>query len=135
MSDMDRKTLSKLLRAMGDSLQTMNDREFDLLLQGKGTLKFTPTKGTVIKPEVEQNLSTDVAEVARQLENADSRETAKDVISMIKHRRRKEFLLLVAQKSGVHVEKRDSIARIEQKLIETIVGSKLRTQAFKEVAF
>ena len=135
MSDMDRKTLGKLLRAMGDSLQTMNDREFELLLQGKGTLRFTPTKGTVIKPEVEQNLSTDAAKVARQLENADSRETAKDVISMIKHRRRKEFLLLVAQKSGVHVEKRDSIARIEQKLIETIVGSKLRTQAFKEVAF
>lgn len=135
MSDMDRKTLGKLLRAVGDSLQTMNDREFELLLQGKGTLRFTPTKGTVIKPEVEQHLSTDAAEVARQLENADSRETAKDVISMIKHRRRKEFLLLVAQKSGVHVEKRDSIARIEQKLIETIVGSKLRTQAFKEVAF
>ena len=135
MSDMNRQTLGKLLKAMGDSLQAMNDKEFDLLLQGKGTLRFTPAREITHKSDVEHYLSADADEVARQLDNANSREAAKGVLSAIKHRRRKDFLLLVAQKSDVHVEKRDSIAKIEQKLIETIVGSKLRTQAFKEVAF
>ena len=135
MSEMNRPTIGKLLKAFGDSLHAMDDRELDLLLQGKGMLSFTPAPRTGDRPETDARVLEAAREAARRLTKVDSREAAREVLASINHPRRREFLLLIAQASSIRVGSRDSVARIEQKLIQAIVGSKLRTRAFKEVAF
>ena len=45
------------------------------------------------------------------------------------------FLLQLAKSCGVRVESKDSIALIEQKLVENVVGARLDSEAIKKVAF
>ena len=135
MNRTNRQAIGKLFKVIGDSLLAMDDHEFDLVLQGKGVLRFTPLPEPTKKRVFEAIIQPDAAEIAEKLRDAETREDAQIVISSIKHRPRKEFLFHVARATDVHVESRDSIAKIEHKLIEATVGAKLRSRAFKEVPF
>ena len=114
----------------------MNDREFDMLINGKAKLRIVEEQ----KPEKAQPLENShldhaVSEMAQKLSLAESREAAWDLVASINQPRRKDFLILLAKACGVNVGTRDSIPRIERSLIENVVGAKLRSQAFKNVAF
>ena len=152
----DTKQTARLLAVVFDALSSMDDNELDMLIQGKGNLRFVPTKkigetARKSKPNDSQLLPSngkvrmgeaksqrEVDEVARQLDEANSREEAKSLIASInvpKGKGRKDFLIRLAKACAVQVESRDAIARIEQKLVENTVGAKLRSKAFREVAF
>ena len=135
MHQTNRQAIDKLLNIIEDSLCAMDDRELDLLLQGKGRLQFTATSVADERSETKPHLEEAARETAKQLADAETRDAARAVIASIDRPRRREFLLLIAQASGVRVGSKDSIARIEQRLIQAIVGSKLRSRAFKEVPF
>ena len=135
MHQTNKQVIDKLLNILGNSLRAMDDRELDLLLQGKGTLRFTPTSPANEQLEPEPHLWEAAMEIAKQLAGVETREAAREVITSIDRPRRRGFLLLIAQAAGVRVGSRDSIARIEQKLIQSTVGSKLRSRAFREVSF
>lgn len=135
MNKTNRQTIGKLFKVIGDSLLSMDDHEFDLMIRGKGILRFTPVSEPTKKRVVESQVHHDAVEIAKKLRAAETREDANIVISSIRHRPKKEFLSHVARAADVHVESRDSIAKIEHKLIEATVGAKLRSRAFKEVPF
>lgn len=135
MNETNRQTIGKLFKVIGDSLLSMDDHEFDLMIQGKGILRFAPVSEPAKKRSVESQVRHDAVGVAKKLHDAETREDANIVIASIKHRPKKEFLSQVARAAGVHVESRDSIAKIELKLIEATVGAKLRSRAFQEVPF
>ncbi len=130
-----KQTISKLLVAFADALNSMDDREFDLLVRGEGNLRFVSRSKNGKQRVTDAELEAVANEVARKLDEADSREVAESLLASINQPRRKSFLILLARALGVHVESRDNIATMERKLIETTVGSKLRSKAFKEVAF
>ena len=135
MHPKNRYAIDKLLEAIVDCLRAMDDREIDLLLHGKGTLSFTAESAADQKPEPDLHLEEAARETAKRLANANTRDSAREIIGSIDHPRRREFLVLIAKASDVRVGSKDSIARIENKLIEAVVGSKLRSRAFKEVPF
>ena len=156
MVDTDIKQTARLLAVVFDVLSSMDDSELEMLIQGEGNLRFVPTKKigeTARKSKLdnsqllpsngkvrmgEATLQLEVGEVARQLDEANSREEAKSLIASInvpKGKGRKDFLIRLAKACAVRVESRDAIARIEQKLVEDTVGAKLRSKAFREVAF
>ncbi len=131
-----KQTIAKLLVAFADAMNSMDDREFDLLIQGKAKLRLVEEKPIQEKNrEADACLDNVVAELAQKLNEAESRESAESLLASINHPRRRNFLLLLAQACGVTVGSKDRIARIEQKLVEDVVGSKLRSQAIKKVAF
>ena len=159
----DTKQTVKLLSVVFDVLNSMDDRECLLLIQGKGNLRFVPigdeaqshtvTNETAPKSEPvprrllpasgkdsagEAKLQREVDETALKLNEADARAAAKSRIASInvpKGKGRKDFLIRLAKACAVHVESKDTIAGIEQKLVEDTVGAKLRSKAFREVAF
>ena len=159
MTDTDIKQTIRSIRSLAvvfDGLNSMDDSELEMLIQGKGNLRFVPTaeRGEVArKPKSddsqllpsngenrmgEAKLQLEVDEAARLLNEANSREEAKNLIASInvpKGKGRKDFLIRLAKACAVQVESRDAIARIEQKLVEKTVGAKLRSKAFREVAF
>ena len=119
-----------------DTLESMNDREIDLVLQGKARLRV------VVNPEAQKKLPLDdsrleksVSEMAQKLNDAESREAAHGLFANINQPRRRAFLILLANACDVNVGSKDNMARIEQKLVESVVGAKLRSQAIKNVAF
>ena len=159
MVDTDIKQTIRSIRSLAvvfDGLNSMDDSELEMLIQGKGNLRFVPAaeRGETArksKPDDAQllpsngkvrmgeaKLQLEVDEVARRLDEANSREEAKSLIASInvpKGKGRKDFLIRLAKACAVQVESRDAIARIEQKLVEKTVGAKLRSKAFREVAF
>ena len=131
-----KQTIAKLLAAFADALDSMDDREFDLLIQGKAKLRLVKDQKSRSKPPLDVScLDKTVSEFAIKLNAAESREVARDLLNSIKQPRRRDFLVLLAKSCGVSVRSKDSIAVIERTLIENTVGSKLRSEAIKNVAF
>ena len=131
-----RETIAKLLAAFADALNSMDDREFDMLIHGKAKLRIIEERTPALTTSLDNSyLEQVVSELAQQLSNAESREAAGDLIASINQPRRKDFLLLLAKACDVNVGPKDSIQRIEQNLIENVVGAKLRSQAIRNVAF
>ena len=131
-----KQTISGLLSAFTDALDSMDDREFDLLIQGKVRLRIVEQHKTKKGPRLnDSRFDGAISEIAQKLSTAESRESAASLLASINQPRRKDFLLLLARSCGVRVESKDNIARIEQKLIENIVGSKLDSEAIRKVAF
>jgi hypothetical protein len=132
-----KQTIAKLFVAFADALNSMDNREFDLLIQGKAKLRL------VERPKARENgklLDTDcleetLSEVAQKLNAAESREVAESLLAAINQPRRKDFLLLLAKACNVSVGSKDSIAMIERQLIENIVGARLASEAIQKVAF
>ena len=130
------QTMSKLFSVVFDTISAMDDREIDLLIRGKATLHI------VEKSRAKKSASLDnfhpndaISETVRKLNAAESREVAADLLASIDQPRKKDFLILLAKSCGVRVESRDSIARIEQKLVENVVGVRLDSEAIRKVAF
>ena len=131
-----KQTIAILLAAFADAMNSMDDREFALLMAGKARLRLVENQRVSKKKPAEDGcLDQVVADIAQKLNDAESREVAERLIASINQPRKKHFLLLLCLSCGVNVASKDSIARIEQKLIENVVGSKLRSQAIKKVAF
>ena len=131
----DRRTLNRLLDIISDSLRELNDLELEFLLDGKGKLGFISTSGTHSGSDADQDLMIEVKQVAERLGKIETREAARELFASIDRPRKRDFLVRVAQASDVRTSTKDSIAKIEHKLIEATVGLKLRSKAFKEVSF
>lgn len=130
------KTTSKLLSIVFDVLGSMDDQEIDLLIQGKATLRVVENnRSKKAMPIDDSCLDEAISDIAQKLSAADSRASAENLLASINQPRKKDFLLRLAKSCGVRVESKDSIARIEQKLVENVVGARLDSEAIKKVAF
>lgn len=147
-------TKSKLETVVYETLSSMDESEVIALIQGEGRLRFVPNEANGKKQPVtirrsairkrplpkpseiaEAQLQADIDETSQKLLDAESRGVAEELIASISYPRRKEFLTRLAKACKVHVDSKDTIATIEMKLIEDIVGAKLSAKAFREVAF
>ena len=130
-----KQAIANLLFAFADALNSMSDREFDLLIQGKANLRVVRDPKTAERADVAADLQNVAADLADKLYAANSRDAAERLIASIKQPRKRDFLIMLAQSCGVGVRSKDTIPTIEQNLIEGTVGSKLRSQAIQKVAF
>jgi hypothetical protein len=130
-----KQTIAKLLAAFADAMDSMDDHEFELLIQGKVKLRVTQPRRSEKRIIHDPALDQIIADVARKLNDSESREAAQTVLAAINQPRRKDFLIRLASVCGVNVREKDNISMIEQKLIENVVGSKLRTRAIEKVPF
>ena len=130
------RSTSKVTDALAEALDSIDDRGFDLLVQGKAKFRLVEEQKTGKKPPIDDScLNQAVSELAEKLKNAESREVAESLLESISHPRKKGFLLLLAKACGTSAGSKDSIPRIERKLIENVVGTKLRSKAIQKVAF
>lgn len=157
------KQTTSLLAAVFDFLNSADDGEIERLARGEAELRIVPvdeaqsqtagleeprkktngsyppplpTKGR--RPFAATQAPPEIDEIARQLNEADSREEAEGLVVSInvpKGKGRRDFLIQLAKACSVHVESKDAISVIERKLVEGTVGAKLRSKAFREVAF
>ena len=130
------QTTSKFLSIVFDTLGSMSDREINLLIQGNAVLKVVEKNKTKKAMPLEDScLDESISDIAQRLNAAETREVAESLLASIDQPRRKDFLIILAKSCGVRVESKDSIARIERKLIENVVGVRLDSEAIKKVAF
>ena len=131
-----KQAIARLFVAFADALDSMDDREFDLLIQGEAKLRLdkkrkAPSKKAMSGPSLEESASN----FAQKLIATESREEAEVFLASISQPRKKQLLLLLAKACNVNVASRDSIAMIERQLVENVVGAKLDSEAIQKVAF
>ena len=133
-----KQAIANISLAVADAIASMDDGEFELLIQGKAKLRIVEhqkSKKSTSKLLNDSDIDEAISDMAKRLNTAKSRECARDLLASINQPRKKDFLLFVAKSCGVKVESRDSIARIEQKLIEDVVGPRLDSEAIRKMAF
>ena len=131
-----KQVVSQLLSAFADSLNAMDEHEFELLIQGKAKLRLVQKEKKLEKKSSvdRSSLSEAVIMTAEKLNHAESREEAGTLLASIDHTGKKDFLLALSRACGVSVSSKDNIAKLEQKLIDNTVGARLRTDAIRNLS-
>lgn len=126
-----KREIAALFSALVDTLNGMSDEEFAMLLRREGKLQFAPNgRQRQGKAKGLEN-SPDIKKVAERLLTVTTREAAQEILTSSPKSGRKIYLTKVARMLGVHVTKQDNIDRIAEKLVESVVGSKIRSDAIR----
>lgn len=127
---MSQKTvLVKLLKALAIAIEEMTDDDLELLLTNKGKFSLSSAKkpkGIYVEPLAENSKTID------SLNNCKDRDEARRVLQSIPT---KPALASLAKVLKVHIAKHDRREEIENKIVEFVIGSKLRTEAIQTLNF
>jgi hypothetical protein len=120
----EKNKYSKMLRVVAGLFEELNEKQIDDILSGKGRLVYELQSNTLT--EKEPKLINDFEDIIKRLSNCEDREEAREILSSVPN---KETLTAIAKTQKIHVVKNDRREDIEDKLIEFIIGAKLRTEA------
>jgi hypothetical protein len=124
MSDTDRAM--KLMRIFVATIESLDQDQVDQLMSGKVRLSVVDQK----KAKNASVPAVDEKEVLNNLNKCEDRIAAREVLSAIKTR---DALAAFARTLKVHVVKHDRREDIESKIIEFVIGGKLRTEAIRSL--
>lgn len=120
-----KSALAKVLRTLATTIEGMADEDVELLLAGKGKLTFTPSE----KPKnVHAEPSVDHSTLMSRLNDCKDRDEARQVLLSVAT---KDALTSLAKAQKLYVAKNDRREEIENKIIEFVIGAKLRTEAIQ----
>ena len=123
----EKNRLTKLLKIFLGTIEGLDQNQIDQLIAGKAKLSFV---GTERAKETGAGPATDQADVLAKLNGCEDRDGARLVLSAITNR---EALATLARALKVHVVKHDRREDIESKIIEFVIGGKLRTEAIQSL--
>jgi hypothetical protein len=124
---------AQILRRLAKKVEGMDSAEMHEFLRDFD-VKNTPRKSreTSFDPRLKGDKSqpyVEINEILSRLQTAPDRETGAMLLRELSLSRR--HLLELARSRSVHITKEDSLRRIEEKLIEAIIGAKLNSQAIR----
>lgn len=128
-----------LLKIFEKTLENLDDTEYKGLISGKGCLIYQPKREEVednkdeTKP-LEQTdnkvqINLEMKELIEKIAKAELKEEAEQLLPM---KLKKAILLEIASAFSIHIRKNDSKETIIFKIIDSVVGAKLRSQAVRE---
>jgi hypothetical protein len=122
----DKSGLVKLLRLFAATIESLDQQQIDQLMAGKGRLMFTAArvKDTSTAQPIEHGA------ILAKLNSCKERDEARKILSAITGR---DALASFAKALKVHVIKHDRREDIESKIIEFVIGGKLRTEAIQSL--
>jgi hypothetical protein len=100
-----------------------------LALEGSTSLPARPREASPQRRPKTANPSLGTDEIMRRLAEAPNREAGASLLRELNLSKRE--LLDVARHRSVHIMKDDSLRRIEEKLVEAFIGSKLNSLAIR----
>jgi hypothetical protein len=125
MSSRSRTESVLALRKLVAFLDEVTDEEFDGLIRGSLCIELVPRRRSA--PE---NPATDVEDaLVAALRASTSRQGAHDLLQSEK--RSKAELVRIARQLQIHVEKHDKLEEVEDKIVENVIGTRLRTEAIQ----
>jgi hypothetical protein len=117
--------LPRSLRAIAAALEGLDEQELDALIAGKGKLVFVASEQSPVKCEVPM---LDSAAILERLHSCTNRDSGRAVLSEITSR---DVLSSLARSQKIHVAKHDRREDIESKIIQFVIGGKLRSEAIE----
>jgi hypothetical protein len=128
--------LSSILRALAVTLDALNDQQFQNWIQGKGRLVYREEKlpadisSNVPSRELPVTVDPRVENIIARLNKCTSREEASSFL--VNSKLTKAVLQDLCRSIQVHALKSDTKDRLVQKIVESLVGARLRSEAIKQ---
>lgn len=130
---MNGKALARALRILADVVKGKNEEELDIFLRSlSATVHTAPSaKGRAISGEANEKVrhQFDFDSILMRLNETASRESANAIIDELHFT--KTELLNFARHCDIYISKQDNIERIIEKIIESTVGSRLKSTAIR----
>ena len=123
----DKATIANLFRLLAATVEGLDQQQLDALLAGTGKLTFAVTRTA---KEKSTTAPLDHATILEELNGCKDRLEAGRVLSRITGR---DALAALARTLRVHVIKNDRREDVESKIIEFVIGGKLRTEAIQSL--
>lgn len=126
---MNNKTSSaNLLKILSEFVQTLSDKEYNLLLNHKAYIKLINQSSSNTK---QTPVEKDFSSFIKTLTLCQSRNEAQDLFNNNKFT--KKDLTVIAKNLGIHILSKDRKDIIISKLIEGTVGVKLKSKAIESL--
>src|ERR1039458_6652334 len=122
-----RDNLAKLFRILAAAIDGLDQLQLDQLLAGEGKLVFNNAEKV---KETGTTRAVDQTTILQELNGCQERDEAHRTLSAITSR---DALASFARALKVHVVKRDRREDIESKIIEFVMGGRLRTEAIQSL--
>lgn len=122
-----KNSLARFARLLAATIEGLDEQQIDQLLTGKGKLTFTATENV---RQISSGPSLDQTAILEKLNGLKDRDEARQVLSQITNR---DALASLARALKIHVIKHDRREDIESKIIEFVIGGKLRTEAIQSL--
>ena len=137
---MSKREVTNLLNAILKALKELDEAEYKQVLDGKGRIQFTGLEykdaGRRKKGKALTKTKLTVEELhvlASQLQTCQTREEARELLYKGDLTLLKENLTQLARLLGIHVDKNDRNKTIEHKIVESVVGVRLRSEAIRSL--
>ncbi len=134
---MSKREVSNLLKAVVQALKGLDESQYQQLLEGKGRIQFIDLEPRVItgkgrkgKLSLKIKLNHDQLQVlAHQLQGCQTREEVRKLLIKDNRVFLRDTLAQLARLLGIYVNKDDRREAIEDKIVEFVVGTRLRSEA------
>ena len=124
----------KIFKILEKVLNELEADEYEGLINEMGQLVYQPIGKSEISNVVKRNEGSNspnpnIDEIVQKLGDAKTKEEGNEILSL---KLKKVVLLDVAGAFSVHVRKNDTKETIIFKIIESVIGAKLRSEAIKQ---
>lgn len=129
---MNKREITNLLSALVKTFDEMSEEEFRQLLNGTGRLVFTASRSKQSKGKISESSKVTVDELESlifKLRECKSRDEARELLHKDPRIPLKANLENLAKLLKVHVNKHDKREAIEDKIVESAIGVRLRSEA------
>jgi len=137
---MNKQEIINLFKVMLKAFDSLDETELDQILKGKGRLEFIDIETRNVQKRGKSTalpktrLTTEeLQSLVIQLQSSTTREEAAGLLHKDNYALLKESLAKLAQLLGIHVDKSDRRDTLETKIVEFVVGAKLRSAAIKSL--
>lgn len=129
-----RKDIKTILQILTKVLDNISEEQYHKLLIGEGTLVYKESVKKFSNSKRNSQILDDAyyIQLGEKIRSCQNREEAYKAIKNEPTLQNKNGLLKFARVLEVNVTKRDTRERIEDKIVESVVGSKIRFQALKD---
>lgn len=129
---MTKNNLVRLLRSLADAVEQMSELEVEQLLAGSTGLHVPSSKRKQATGQTGENSSLSPQELESLITDLQKCATREDVRLLLRSSKRiltKANLTRLAKILKIHVNKHDRREAIEDKIVETVIGVRLRSNA------
>lgn len=139
---MSRIEMSNLIKAIARALNELDELQYQQLLEGKGRIKFIGLGETEKRERSKQKRAnkisltdSEIQSLAKELRECKTREEALKLLDKDGREILRESLVRLAKLLQVYVTKSDKNKIIKDKIVESMVGVRLRTEAIRSLEF
>lgn len=124
-----------ILQIVSNLLNSLSDDQYNELLNGNGKLVYKENTKKISRGQEKLQKTDDISyeSLGEKIRLCKTREEAFQVIRNEPSLKTKSELIKLAHILEVHIIKRDTREKIEEKIVESVVGSKIRFETIKNI--